>query len=137
MEPRVRPMPGRRGERERVLPPLLVHVGGHVDVPGLPGPGPAGVGELGIGDVHGAIAQVAGDPGAGVEVEEGAVGVKGDAEEEPAALVFVEDVEFADGLYVVFRGVSSIRVPVGTAIGISIIPITRRRVHRIPSIPRW
>lgn len=90
-------MPCRRLERERILPSLVVHVAGHIDVPGPPGPHPAGVGHLRVCDVHGAVAQISGLPGGGVEIEEGAVRVEGDAEEEPPALVLVEDVELGVG----------------------------------------
>ena len=84
------PLGGR--ERKRVLPALLIDVPGHVDVPGAPGPFPAWIRDLVVGDVHGAGPLVVGHPGGGVEVEEVAVRVVGDAEEEPAALVYVEDV---------------------------------------------
>lgn len=92
VKPGMRAAPLGGPKRKRVLPALLVDVTGHVDVPSAPGPFPAWIGDLGVGDVHGAGALVVGHPGGGVEVEEGAVRVEGDAEEEPAALVFVEDV---------------------------------------------
>ena len=77
---------------ETVLPSLLIHVSTHIHVPALPGPFPAGVGDLRVADVDGAGAEEGVLPGFGVGREEGGAAVFGDAEEEHAALVFVEDV---------------------------------------------
>lgn len=47
------------------------------------------------------------------------MGVEGDAEEEPAALVLVEDVEFADWFDIVWtRGISTITID--AAVGVSV-----------------
>lgn len=77
---------------------MLIDIAGHVDVPGTPGPFPAWIWDLCICDIHGASALILGHPGGGVEVEEGAMRVKRDAEEEPATLIFVENVQFGEDL---------------------------------------
>lgn len=85
MKPDVGTVPGEGGrEGEAVGPAFFIDVGGHVDIPGLPGPGPGGVGDLGVedGDEGGGVVAVL--PGRGVEVEEAFGGEERDAADEHA-----------------------------------------------------
>lgn len=85
---------------ETVLPPLLIDIETHVHIPALPVPYPAWIGHLRICDVDGGGVERRVYPGGLVEfkVPERGGGKERDAEDEPAALVFIEDVDFGGRL---------------------------------------
>lgn len=99
VKPRMIPVPRAALEQQTILPALLVNVQTHVHVPALPVPCPARVRYLRVCNVDGGRLELGVEPGRGVDaqVPEGFGGEERDAEDEPAALVFVEYVNVGGG----------------------------------------
>jgi hypothetical protein len=110
-------MPRRALEQETVLPPLLVHIQAHVDIPALPVPHPARVGYLRIRNVDSRRLKLGVDPWRGVnpEVPQCFRREERYAEDEPAALVLVEYVDVRVG------GSRGLRLACGGVVAVCVV----------------
>jgi hypothetical protein len=95
MKPRVVAVPRRALEDKTVLPALFVNVQAHVHVPALPVPHPTRVGHLGVCDIDCGRPALGVDPWRRIdpEVPQRFRGEERYAEDEPAALVLVQDID--------------------------------------------